>query len=132
MSAAVAPRAARKPAVRLKSIAASASAPSIVYQSAATRLKGLPQQGQKKQAPLIQCCEAPNISFDDGSTICYNCGHVHQESAIVSEVTFGETAGGAAMVEGGFIGENQRHANSMGGTMRGLGGMASSAGISSL
>lgn len=26
------------------------------------------------------------------------------------------------MVEGGFIGENQRHANSMGGTMRGLGG----------
>jgi transcription factor IIIB subunit 2 len=29
------------------------------------------------------------------------------------------------MVEGGFIGENQRHANSMGGTMRGLGGMAS-------
>ncbi|KAH7401043.1 Brf1-like TBP-binding domain-containing protein [Phaeosphaeria sp. MPI-PUGE-AT-0046c] len=39
--------------------------------------------------------------------------------------TFGETAGGAAMVEGGFIGENQRHANSMGGTMRGLGGMAS-------
>jgi transcription factor IIIB subunit 2 len=29
------------------------------------------------------------------------------------------------MVEGGFIGENQRHANSMGGTMRGLGGMQS-------
>jgi transcription factor IIIB subunit 2 len=50
---------------------------------------------------------------------------VHQESAIVSEITFGETAGGAAMVEGGFIGENQRHANSMGGTMRGLGGMQS-------
>lgn len=49
----------------------------------------------------------------------------HEKLDIVSEVTFGETAGGAAMVEGGFIGENQRHANSMGGTMRGLGGMAS-------
>lgn len=43
----------------------------------------------------------------------------------MAEVTFGETAGGAAIVEGGFIGDQQRHANSMGGTMRGLGGMES-------
>ena len=43
----------------------------------------------------------------------------------MAEITFGETSGGAAIVEGGFIGENQRHANSMGGTMRGLGGMGS-------
>jgi transcription factor IIIB subunit 2 len=57
--------------------------------------------------------------------MCYNCGHVHNESNIVSEVTFGETSGGAAIVEGGFIHANQRHANSMGGTMRGLGGMES-------
>ena len=47
------------------------------------------------------------------------------DSAIVAEVTFGETAGGAAMVEGGFISDSQRHANSMGGSMRGLGGMES-------
>ena len=57
--------------------------------------------------------------------MCYNCGKVHDESQIVSEVTFGETSGGAAIVEGGFIHANQRHANSMGGTMRGLGGMES-------
>lgn len=57
--------------------------------------------------------------------MCYTCGRVFEESSIVAEVTFGETAGGAAMVEGGFISDNQRHANSMGGTMRGLGGMES-------
>ncbi|EOA82871.1 uncharacterized protein SETTUDRAFT_165254 [Exserohilum turcica Et28A] len=57
--------------------------------------------------------------------MCYNCGTIHDESQIVSEVTFGETSGGAAIVEGGFIHANQRHANSMGGTMRGLGGMES-------
>ena len=57
--------------------------------------------------------------------MCYACGLVFEDSAIVAEVTFGETAGGAAMVEGGFISDTQRHANSMGGTMRGLGGMES-------
>jgi transcription factor IIIB subunit 2 len=57
--------------------------------------------------------------------MCYHCGKVFDESHIVSEVTFGETSGGAAIVEGGFIHANQRHANSMGGTMRGLGGMES-------
>jgi transcription factor IIIB subunit 2 len=123
MSASVAPRRPAPP--RLKGLGPSSKVPSITFQSAQTKMKGLPQQPKKKKPALVQCCPDPSISSDDGSTICYNCGYVHQESAIVSEVTFGETAGGAAMVEGGFIGENQRHANSMGGTMRGLGGMAS-------
>jgi transcription factor IIIB subunit 2 len=57
--------------------------------------------------------------------MCYNCGAVLRQSAIVSEVTFGENAAGGAVVQGGFVGENQRHANTMGGTMRGLGGMGS-------
>ncbi|KAF2828712.1 transcription factor tfiiib complex subunit brf1 [Ophiobolus disseminans] len=83
------------------------------------------QQASKSQEQVYNCCPTPNVSSDSESTICYNCGTIHASSTIVSEVTFGETAGGAAMVEGGFIGENQRHANSMGGTMRGLGGMAS-------
>jgi transcription factor IIIB subunit 2 len=84
------------------------------------------QQAPKKKARTFICCDNPNVSVDDGgSTVCYNCGMTEDGGNIVSEVTFGETAGGAAMVEGGFIGENQRHANSMGGTMRGLGGMGS-------
>jgi transcription factor IIIB subunit 2 len=125
MSTAVGPKPPRAPVARLKSITPSSKAPTIAYQSVTTKQKALPQPGPKKKPALFKCCSSPNISSDDGSTICYSCGYVHNESAIVSEVTFGETAGGAAMVEGGFIGENQRHANSMGGTMRGLGGMAS-------
>jgi transcription factor IIIB subunit 2 len=84
-----------------------------------------------EQAPKLPpvtktCCEAPSISQEsDGSTMCYNCGAVLRQSAIVSEVTFGENAAGGAVVQGGFVGENQRHANTMGGTMRGLGGMGS-------
>lgn len=111
--------------MRLKSITPSTKAPPVTYQSPATRQKGLPPPLPKQGPKKYTCCENPNVSADDGQTVCYTCGWVFDENAIVSEVTFGETAGGAAMVEGGFIGENQRHANSMGGTMRGLGGMAS-------
>jgi transcription factor IIIB subunit 2 len=126
MSAAVAPRPGRTSAPRLKSISKSVTGPPPpTYLSDATRQRGLPKPAAKPKPALRKCCEKPNISTDDGSTICYNCGVIHESNTIVSEVTFGETAGGAAMVEGGFIGENQRHANSMGGTMRGLGGMAS-------
>ncbi|KAF2133230.1 BRF1-domain-containing protein [Dothidotthia symphoricarpi CBS 119687] len=98
---------------------------SYTYQSATTKRKAQPAPAPRVQAERPKCCDEPNVGTDEEGAICYNCGHVFQESAIVSEVTFGETAGGAAMVEGGFIGENQRHANSMGGTMRGLGGMGS-------
>jgi transcription factor IIIB subunit 2 len=86
-----------------------------------------PAEQAPKLPPVTKtCCEAPNISQEsDGSTMCYNCGAVLRQSAIVSEVTFGENAAGGAVVQGGFVGENQRHANTMGGTMRGLGGMGS-------
>lgn len=124
MPAAVAP-AVRPNRVRLGTIVPSTKANTPVYQSTATKQRGLPQPVAPTRKEPPKCCDAPNISAEEGSTLCYNCGRVFEESAIVSEVTFGETAGGAAMVEGGFIGENQRHANSMGGTMRGLGGMAS-------
>lgn len=67
----------------------------------------------------------PIISSEDGSSTCYSCGQVLAESEIVAEVTFAETSSGAARVEGAFVGDEQRHANTMGGTMRGLGGMES-------
>lgn len=87
----------------------------------------IPQVHKSQTTKVYDCCPNPTISSDTGSCVCYSCGTVHESNDIVSEVTFGETAGGAAMVEGGFIGESQRHANSMGGTMRGLGGMDSRA-----
>jgi transcription factor IIIB subunit 2 len=126
MSAATVRRPAAPNRERIRSINPSQNVPRIGYQSEQTRRKALPPQQSAKKAPTVyKCCDNPVISAEEGSTLCYSCGTVHQESAIVSEITFGETAGGAAMVEGGFIGENQRHANSMGGTMRGLGGMQS-------
>jgi transcription factor IIIB subunit 2 len=87
----------------------------------------MPPPPPKAARQRAACCESPQVNTADGVTLCYNCGKVFQEDHIVSEITFGETSGGAAIVEGGFINANQRHANSMGGTMRGLGGMESRA-----
>jgi len=47
------------------------------------------------------------------------------ETNIVSEVTFGESSTGAAVVQGGFVGEGQRHAKSLGTAFRRAGGMES-------
>ncbi|KAH4406709.1 hypothetical protein HBI24_022340 [Parastagonospora nodorum] len=120
VAAARRPAGPRQPVVRIGGLGQSST-----YQSQNTRRNALPPQVAKKRPAVYNCCSDPVIDTGDGNTLCLSCGTVHEESAIVSEVTFGETAGGAAMVEGGFIGENQRHANSMGGTMRGLGGMQS-------
>ncbi|KAF2747956.1 hypothetical protein M011DRAFT_401027 [Sporormia fimetaria CBS 119925] len=72
-----------------------------------------------------KCCDYPDIhDRDNGGQECHNCGHeFNLESELRAEVTFGETSTGAAMVQGGFVGEDQRFANTMGGTMRGLPGM---------
>ncbi|OAL43197.1 hypothetical protein IQ07DRAFT_580476 [Pyrenochaeta sp. DS3sAY3a] len=95
------------------------------YQSIATKRNAQPLPPPPRPVERPRCCDTPEISTEDNQTLCYSCGKIFEESSIVAEVTFGETAGGAAIVEGGFIGDNQRHANSMGGTMRGLGGMES-------
>ncbi|KAH9872054.1 hypothetical protein J1614_006314 [Plenodomus biglobosus] len=95
------------------------------YQSITTKRNAMPAPPPARRK-YPKCCDNPHvIGEDDGSTLCLTCGVVFEESSIVAEVTFGETAGGAAIVEGGFIGDQQRHANSMGGTMRGLTGMES-------
>lgn len=118
---------ARPKAPRLGSINPSkAAGTGYIYQSADTKRKAQPAPVRASKPERPKCCDEPNVSdADEGGSICYNCGQVIEESHIVAEITFGETSGGAAIVEGGFIGENQRHANSMGGTMRGLGGMGS-------
>jgi transcription factor IIIB subunit 2 len=70
-------------------------------------------------------CDAPDRHTDGGQVICRNCGTVLENDTIVAEVTFAETGSGAATVEGGFVGEGQRHANTMGGTVRGMNSMES-------
>jgi ribosomal protein L37AE/L43A len=50
-------------------------------------------------------CGGTVIEYDAaaGSGFCVGCGTVVEESAIVSEVTFGETSAGAAMVQGSYV-----------------------------
>ena len=66
---------------------------------------------QRESAP---CCANPEFEIIDGAKICSNCGTQVSENNIVAEVTFGESGSGAAVVEGGHVGENQRFANSLG------------------
>lgn len=44
---------------------------------------------------------------DTAQTVCTKCGTVLTENNIVSEVTFGETGSGAAMVQGSYVGHDQ-------------------------
>jgi len=67
-------------------------------------------------------CPNPQIGEDNGAIVCFSCGLEFERLDIVSEITFGETASGAAMVQGGLVGRDQRHANTMGGTVAGIGG----------
>jgi transcription factor IIIB subunit 2 len=59
------------------------------------------------------CCDNPNISSDDGRTECLSCGAQLAASEYSNEITFGENAAGGAVVQGGRIGDGQRHANTM-------------------
>ncbi|KAL4765414.1 transcription factor TFIIIB subunit BRF1 [Aspergillus foveolatus] len=69
-------------------------------------------------------CPAPHIIEDDGQKVCSGCGTVVSEANIVSEVTFGESASGAAIVQGSFVGEDQTHVRSHGpGFQRGADGI---------
>ena len=80
------------------------------------RPAALPGGGRKKPPPsqtVAKCCDEPNIQDRDGAKICTNCFTQISEANIVSDVTFEESASGAATVQGGFIGENSRHANTI-------------------
>ncbi len=83
-----------------------------------------PRVTPKTQCPNPQCT-TPDVQEVDGSLACLSCGTMVSETNIVSEVTFGESSTGAAVVQGGFVGEGQRHAKSLGTAFRRAGGMES-------
>lgn len=70
-------------------------------------------------------CPAPNIVDDDDKRVCEGCGTVISDSNIVSEVTFGESSAGAAVVQGQHVGADQAYAKSMGPAFKKAGGMES-------
>ncbi|KAN0083127.1 hypothetical protein V8E54_002215 [Elaphomyces granulatus] len=80
---------------------------------------GRPQVTETATPPkTLSCpnpdCPAPHIVEDDGQKVCSGCGTVISETNIVSEVTFGESASGAAIVQGTFVGADQSHSRSSG------------------
>ncbi|GAA6013453.1 hypothetical protein JCM11491_006088 [Sporobolomyces phaffii] len=56
---------------------------------------------------------------DTAQTVCTKCGTVLTENNIVSEVQFGETGSGAAMVQGSFVGADQTRARAPAGYRQG-------------
>ncbi|GAA5942020.1 transcription factor TFIIIB subunit BRF1 [Sporobolomyces koalae] len=56
---------------------------------------------------------------DTAQTVCTKCGTVLTENNIVSEVTFGETGSGAAMVQGSFVAADQTRARAPAGYRQG-------------
>ncbi|KAH9975283.1 cyclin-like protein [Lactifluus volemus] len=67
---------------------------------------------------MVVCtdCGGTVIEYDAaaGNGFCVQCGTVIEENTIVNEVSFGETAAGAAMVQGSYVGQGATHAR-MGG-----------------
>ncbi|KAK4981841.1 transcription factor TFIIIB subunit brf1 [Elasticomyces elasticus] len=108
---------------------AAATAPRAPPQRLAS-LKNTPEEPRtltKPRARKVCACDEPAIVEHDGARICSGCGQLISENNIVSEVTFGETSQGAAVVQGGVVGENQRYAN----TLTGLRGRNMGEGLSS-
>ncbi|CAL9731478.1 transcription factor IIIB 70 kDa subunit [Monosporozyma unispora] len=67
--------------------------------------------------PVCKICKGTEFERDlsnaNNDLVCKNCGVVSEDNPIVSEVTFGETSSGAAMVQGSFISAGQAHASFM-------------------
>ncbi|QLL30285.1 hypothetical protein HG536_0A01020 [Torulaspora globosa] len=65
--------------------------------------------------PVCRSCRGTEFERDlsnaNNDLVCKNCGVVSEDNPIVSEVTFGETSAGAAVVQGSFIGAGQSHAS---------------------
>ncbi len=83
------------------------------------------QQKASRNTCPNPACPAPNIVDDDDKRVCEGCGTVISDSNIVSEVTFGETSAGAAVVQGQHMAPDQTYARSMGTAFKRAGGLES-------
>lgn len=75
-------------------------------------------KARKQKVCPNKTCNSTRI--EDGT--CTDCGVIVEEVNIVSEVQFGETSSGAAMVQGTYISADKGGATSMGIGGRGDGG----------
>lgn len=86
-----------------------------------------PAPVQQPARPPATCCDNPDVNIDDeGQEVCYSCGNMdHQGADIVAEDQF-SIVNGRTVMHGGTVGNDQRHANSMGGKTSGIHGGDSS------
>ncbi|KAJ5174641.1 Transcription factor IIIB 70 kDa subunit [Penicillium canariense] len=124
-SISVAPRGPRAPVGRLASLKPPNPMPIKRPQPIGRPQPTRPTTHPKTQSCPNPGCPAPHIVEDEGQKVCSGCGTVISESNIVSEVTFGETSSGAAVVQGSFVGEDQTHVRSFGPGFQRGGGMES-------
>ncbi|KAF2236131.1 hypothetical protein EV356DRAFT_482712 [Viridothelium virens] len=82
-------------------------------QTAAKTLYQPPRPTPKNVCTNPDCANPKPVEID-GERVCETCGSIISQDNIVAEVTFGETSAGAAVVQGGYIGEGQRHAKTHG------------------
>ena len=108
----------------IPSVASAATAASGAARAGAVKVgtgPGAARAQVRKACPNPEC-STPDIQEIDGERACISCGTIINDSNIVAEVTFGESSAGAAVVQGGFVGEGQRHARSAGPGFRWSGG----------
>lgn len=94
-----------------------------------TRLS-TPRIGRAPPKTTPQCenpsCTRSDVIEEDGKLICRSCGFVLSDVQITQELTFGEAANGAAVVQGVYIGANEENARNTGlGPSKLTGGMDS-------
>ncbi|RSL38585.1 hypothetical protein CEP53_014748 [Fusarium sp. AF-6] len=99
-----------------RAAAATASASQSLRINAVNRNASLANPS-RPQCPNKSC---PNPNVVDGT--CQTCGRIADDSNIVSEITFGESSSGAAVVHGSYIGADQAGVRSMGPAFRRVGG----------
>ncbi|KAF2096962.1 hypothetical protein NA57DRAFT_77212 [Rhizodiscina lignyota] len=86
-----------------------------------------PAKAKPKRICPDPSCKSEDVFEHEGQLVCTVCGTVVESANIVSDVTFGETATGQAVVQGSHIGDGQRFAHTMGsGAPRGAMGPSNS------
>ena len=99
----------RIPRVRLDSL----KTPHHRASPATTRPFARRVQTQVQQSIPPQCtnaaCDKSDVASEGGHLLCRNCGTVIREENITSEIVFGESSNGAAVVQGAFLGADQSY-----------------------
>ncbi|KAI9844038.1 MAG: transcription factor TFIIIB subunit brf1 [Sclerophora amabilis] len=97
-----------------------------------TRLKGVRNAPPIRRQPTSNArtcpnpsCNDPHLEDVDDKRVCTSCGSVVSDSNIVSEVQFGDSASGAAVVQGSYVSADQSHTRSLGSAFKRAGGMES-------